>query len=65
MVKSTLEICGKQRFKAHSVEDKNIDLHKRDILDLETSIYTPKPMENYTTDKDRLHTIMPIKRNFQ
>ena len=62
--KSTKGICGKQHLKAHSIEVNNIDTHKTEILDLETSIYTPKPMENNNTGKDRLHTITLIKDKF-
>ena len=41
-LKSTLEICGEQHFKAHSIEVENIDTNKREILDLDTSVYTPQ-----------------------
>ena len=58
-LKSTLEICGEQHFKAHSIEVENIDTNKREILDLDTSVYIPKPI-----DKDRLHTITLIKDKF-
>ena len=61
-LKSTLEIC-EQHFKAHSIEVENIDTNKREILDLDTSVYTPKPMDN-SSDKDRLHTITLIKDKF-
>ena len=33
-LRSILEICGEQCFKAHSIEVKSIDTHKREILDL-------------------------------
>ena len=33
-LKSILEVCGEQRFKAHGIEVENIDTHKREILDL-------------------------------
>ena len=62
-LKSTLEICGEQHFKAHSIEVENIDTNKREILDLDTSVYIPKPMDN-SSDKDRLHTITLIKDKF-
>lgn len=63
-LRSALEICREQHFKAHSIEVENIDTNKREILDLDPSIYTPKPMENNSSDKDRLHTIILIKDKF-
>ena len=62
-LKSTLEICGEQHFKAHSIEVENTDTNKREILDLDTSVYTPKPIDN-SSDEDRLHTITLIKDKF-
>ena len=38
----------------YSIEVENIDMHRREILDLETSIYIFKPNN---IDEDRLHTI--------
>ena len=59
-LKSTLEICGEQCFKVHSIEVEVLKLkmltHKREIFDLETSIYTSRPLENNNTEAPHNYT---------
>ena len=63
-IQTALEFCEEQRYKACSIEVENIDTNKREILDLDTSIYRPKPTENYNSDNDRLHSIALVKDKF-
>lgn len=60
-IKNALGFCEEQRFKACSIELENVDTQKKEILDIDSGIYRPKPTGDDTSSKDRLHAVALVK----
>ena len=63
-IQTALQFCEEQRFKPCNIEIENIDTNKREILNLDSSTYRLKQIENDNNDKDRLCAVTLVKDKF-
>ena len=64
-IQTALQFCEEQRFKPCNIEiEINIDTNKREILNLDSSTYRRKQIENDNNDKDRLCAVTLVKDKF-